>query len=92
MAGRHLSFQEICSEFEKIRFADESRECIYPYPLFAAAEGAGQKTAQDVWGVQPKPLNKRVGYREFIQRREERRARQAAANQAVPHASSESPQ
>src|SRR3546814_14051300 len=34
-----LSLQQICSEFEKIRFADESLECIYPYPLFASSEG-----------------------------------------------------
>src|SRR3989338_6747719 len=73
-----LSLQEICTEFEKVRFADESRECIYPYPLFAPAEGAGQKTAQDAWGVQPKPLYKAIGYRKLIKRRDERRASQAA--------------
>jgi hypothetical protein len=86
-----LSLQEICSEFEKIRFADESRECIYPYPLFAPAEGAGQKTAQDRWGVQPRPLYKRVEYREFIKRRDERLARQSAAKQATPQPSGKSP-
>ena len=74
-----LSLQEICSEFEKIRFADESRECIYPYPLFAPAEGAGQTTARDAWGIQPKPQYQAIGYRELIQRRDERRAEQAAA-------------
>ncbi len=73
-----LSLQEICSEFEKIRFSDDTRECIYPYPLFAPAEGAGQKTAQDIWGVQPKPQYKAIGYRELIKRRDERLARQAA--------------
>jgi hypothetical protein len=76
-----LSLQEICTEFERIRFADESRECIYPYPLFAPAEGAGQKTAQDVWGVQPRPLYKAIEYRELVRRKEERLAREAAASQ-----------
>ena len=75
-----LSLQEICSEFEKIRFSDESRECIYPYPLFAPAEGAGQTTARDIWGVQPKPQYSRIGYRELIKRHDERLARQAAQN------------
>jgi len=74
-----LSLQEICSEFEKIRFADESRECIYPYPLFEPSEGKGQKTAQDVWSSQPRPKYQRVEYRGLITRREERLARQAAA-------------
>lgn len=74
-----LSLQEICSEFERIRFADESRECIYPYPLFASVEGAGQTTARDVWGVQPKPLYKAIGYRELIERHNARLAKQAAS-------------
>jgi len=74
-----LSLQEICSELEKIRFADETRECIFPYPLFAPAEGAGQTTAQDRWGVQPKPLYKRLGYGDLIKSRNERLARQATA-------------
>jgi len=73
-----LSLQEICSEFEKIRFSDESRECLYPYPLFGPAEGAGQKTARDVWGVQPRPQYKRIEFRELIRRRDERLARRGA--------------
>lgn len=73
-----LSLQEICSEFEKIRFSDESRECIYPYPLFGPAEGAGQTTARDVWGVQPKPQYKRIEFRELIKRRDARLARRGA--------------
>lgn len=78
-----LSLQEICSEFEKHRFSDDTRECIYPYPLFAKAEGAGQKTAQDAWGVQPKPLYKKIEFRQMIQWRDERAARKAA-QPAVP--------
>ncbi len=78
-----LSLQEICSEFIKIQFADDTKECIYPYPLFGPPEGAGQTAArQDVWGVQPKPLYKRVEYRDFIRRRDERLARQAAEERA----------
>ena len=73
-----LSLQEICSEFEKIRFSDESRECIYPYPLFAPVEGAGQTTARDMWGIQPKPQYEAIGYRELIQRHNDRQAKQAA--------------
>ncbi|WP_206675595.1 hypothetical protein [Solimonas terrae] len=74
-----LSLQQICSEFEKIRFNDESRECKYPYPLFAPAEGAGQTTAQDTWGIQPRPLYQRVEFRGLIHRRDARLARLAAA-------------
>lgn len=81
-----LSLQQICSEFEKIRFNDDARECIYPYPLFGPAEGAGQKTAQDRWGVQPYPLYKRVEFRGLIKRREARLARQAAAADAAKKA------
>lgn len=73
-----LSLQEICTEFERHRFSDDTRECIYPYPLFAKAEGAGQTTSQDRWGVQPRPLYKTIGYRDFVRKRDERLARQAA--------------
>lgn len=79
-----LSLQEICSEFEKIRFSDESRECLYPYPLFGPAEGANQKTAQDVWGVQPLPKYRKIGFRDLITIRNERLARQAAAQRVEP--------
>lgn len=67
-----LSFQEICSELQKIRYSDDSRECIFPYPLFGPAEGAGQTTAQDDWGVQPHPRYKRIDYRELVEIRNER--------------------
>src|SRR5678816_1749658 len=79
-----LSFQDICSELQKVRFSDDTRECIYPYPLFGPAEGAGQTTAQDRWGVQPKPKWKRIGFRDLIRVRDERVARQAAARSAGP--------
>jgi hypothetical protein len=75
-----LSLQEICSELYKVRFSDDTRECLYPYPLFGPAEGAGQTTARDVWGVQPRPLYKRIGFRELVEIRDERLGRQAAAD------------
>lgn len=73
-----LTLQEICTEFERHRFSDESRECQFPYPVLAPAEGIGQKTSQDKWGVQPKPLYKAIAYREFVRRKEERLAREKA--------------
>ena len=76
-----LSLVEMCSELAKVRYSDDSRECIFPYPLFAPAEGAGQTTAQDRWGVQPRPQYKRIGFRDLVRIRDERRARQAAAKQ-----------
>ncbi|MBA54544.1 MAG: hypothetical protein CMK89_08830 [Pseudomonadales bacterium] len=79
-----LSLQEICTEFERIRFSDESRECIYPYPLFGPAEGAGQTTARDQWGIQPKPQYKAIGYRELIQRRNDRLAAQTTESGGEP--------
>ena len=74
-----LSLVEMCSELQKVRYSDESRECIFPYPLFGPAEAAGQKTAQDAWGVQPKPQYRRIGFRDLVKIRDERVARQAAA-------------
>jgi len=72
-----LSLQEICSEFLKIQFADDAKECQYPYPLFGPPEGRGQTEArQDIWGIQPQPLYPRVEFRDFVKRRDERLARQ----------------
>ena len=86
-----LSLVEVCSELQKVRYSDASRECIFPYPLFGPSEGAGQKTAQDTWGVQPTPNYRRIGFRDLIKIRDERRVRQAAAKQTVAQLSSESP-
>lgn len=77
-----LSIVEMCSELQKVRYSDESRECIFPYPLFGPAEGAGQQTAQDAWGVQPKPLYRRIGFRDLVKIRDERLARLTAAKNA----------
>ncbi len=76
-----LSLVDMCSELQKVRYSDETRECVFPYPLFAPAEGAGQKTAQDAWGVQPKPQYRRIGFRDLVTIHDERVARQAAAKQ-----------
>ena len=73
-----LSLVDICSEMQKVRYSDDTRVCIYPYPLFGPAEGAGQKTAQDAWGVQPKPLYKKIHFRELIKIHDARVARQTA--------------
>jgi hypothetical protein len=79
----------MCSELQKVRYSDDSRECVFPYPLFGPAEGAGQKTAQDDWGVQPKPQYKRIGFRELVKVHNERIAKtlkakaRAAEQQAV---------
>jgi hypothetical protein len=79
-----LSFLEICSELQKVRFSDDSRECIYPYPLFGPVEGAGQTTARDAWGIQPMPKWRRIGFRDLIQVRDERLARQGAGQSGLP--------
>jgi hypothetical protein len=79
-----LSFLEICSELQKVRFSDDTRECIYPYPLFGPAEGAGQTTARDVWGIQPDPKWKRIGFRDLIRIRDERLAQQGVGSAASP--------
>ena len=77
-----LSLVEMCSELQKVRYSDESRECVFPYPLFGPAEGAGQSTAQDLWGVQPKPQYRRIGFRDLVRIRDERLARQGATSLA----------
>ena len=48
-----LSLVEMCSELQKVRFSDDSRECIYPYPLFAPAEAAGQRRPRMLGAFNP---------------------------------------
>jgi hypothetical protein len=78
-----LSIVDICSELEKVRWSDDTRVCQYPYPLFGPSEAAGQTTAQDQWGIQPKPKYKRIGYRDLVKWHDERLAREAAAAKAA---------
>lgn len=81
-----LSMIEICSELQKVRYSDDSRECLVPHPLFAPAEGRGQTTAQDQWGIQPRPMYKRIGFRDLVRFRDDRLTRQAAAEAAAKKA------
>src|SRR5690606_2502933 len=79
-----LSLTEICSELMKVRYSDDTLECEHPAPINAPpfggqAEGAGQQTARDEWGVQPRPDYGRIGFRELVRIHEERIARQEAA-------------
>ncbi|CAM3137245.1 hypothetical protein MYCO108962_01445 [Mycobacterium colombiense] len=78
-----LSLTEICSELMKVRFSDDSLECRQPYPLGGppfggAPEAAGQHTARDDWGIQPKPRYARIGFRELVTIHDERIARQSS--------------
>jgi hypothetical protein len=81
-----LSMHQICDELQKVMYSDDSRQCQFPYPLAGPAEGAGQKTAQDIWGVQPEPHYPRLGFRELVRIHDERVARQSqgANGQAPP--------
>jgi hypothetical protein len=83
-----LSLTEICDEMMKVRWSDETAECDYPYPIQGPPfggkpEGAGRDTAEDEWGVQPKPQYDRIGFRELVRNKEEREARQAAQEQSA---------
>ncbi|BBY74259.1 hypothetical protein MPRF_11580 [Mycolicibacterium parafortuitum] len=76
-----LSLTEICSELLKVRYSDDTLECQQPYPIGGppfggAPEAAGQQTARDEWGIQPKPKYDSIGFRELIRIREDRLARQ----------------
>jgi hypothetical protein len=82
-----LSLTEICSELMKVRYSDDSLECQQPYPLSGppfggAPEAAGQQTARDAWGVQPKPEYDRIGFRELVRIHQERLSQQQPAASA----------
>lgn len=77
-----LSLTQICSELLKVRYSDDALECKFPYPPLGPPEGAeGKDTARDAWGIQPTPQYDRIGFRELVQRYEERQAREAAENE-----------
>jgi hypothetical protein len=70
-----LSLHEMCSELLKVRYSDDTLECQYPYPLFGPVEGQlAKRTAQDTWGPQPKPLYKKIGFRDLVKWHNERLA------------------
>ncbi len=78
-----LSIIEVCDELMKVRWSDDKAECLVPHPLYGANEGEGRTTgpnatAQDEWGIQPRPQYKRIGYRDLVRFRDERLAREAA--------------
>lgn len=85
-----LSLTEICSELMKVRFSDDALECQQPYPLGGppfggAPEAAGQRTAKDDWGIQPKPRYERIGFRELVRIHQERIAHQSAGHATPSH-------
>jgi hypothetical protein len=85
-----LSLTEICSELMKVRFSNDALECQQPYPLGGppfggAPEAAGQRTAKDDWGIQPKPRYERIGFRELVRIHQERIARQSAGPATANH-------
>ena len=78
-----LSVVQVCDELMKVRYSNDSAECQIPVPLFAPSEGVVFRgSAQDVWGIQPRPLYKRIGYRDLVKFRDERLVREAAARAA----------
>lgn len=95
-----LSFTEVCDELMKVRWSDDNATCLKPHPLYGANEGEGRTTgpnatAQDQWGIQPRPKYKRIGYRDLLKFRDERLAREAAAKatrEAAANATSGQPQ
>lgn len=79
-----LSMTEVCDELMKVRWTDDKAECLVPHPLYGANEGAGRTngpnaTAQDQWGIQPRPEYKRIGFRDLVRFRDERLVREAEA-------------
>lgn len=76
-----LSLTQICSELLKVRYSNDTLECLQPYPISGppfggAPEAAGQHTARDDWGIQPRPRYDRIGFRELVKIHDERVARQ----------------
>lgn len=86
-----LSVVEVCDEMMKVRYSSDSYKCKVPHPLFTPSEGAGQTTAKDLWGIQPRPQYKRIGYRDLVKFRDERLAREAAARAAYQEAQAVDP-
>jgi hypothetical protein len=70
-----LSVSEICDEMYKIVYADENRECEYPYPLFSyEPEPWSQTNKENKYGhvTPPAPNYDMPKFREVIERREQR--------------------
>jgi len=75
-----LSPAEVCDELQKVMYSDESRTCetadLNSPPLGGTGEAENQTTAEDIWKVQPTPLYPRVGFRELVENKREREARE----------------
>lgn len=79
-----LTVTEVCDELMKVRWSDDKAECLIPHPLYGRNEGEGRTngpkaTAQDEWGIQPRPQYKRIMFRDLVKFRDERLAREAQA-------------
>ncbi len=86
-----LGLKDICDEMYKIVYADEERECEYPYPLFRyEPEPWLQPNREHLFGhvTQPAPGYDMPRFREIIDRRRERLERNGAA---APKSNSEDP-
>ena len=79
-----LSITQVCDELMKVRWSDDNAECLVPHPLYGPNEGEGRtaSTAQDEWGIQPKPKYKRIGFRDLVRFRDERMTHEAAPGAA----------
>src|SRR3546814_4695290 len=78
---------EVCSEMMKVRYSDDRAECKVPMPLFSQSEGVEfRHSAKDEWGIQPRPLYKRIGFRDLVRFRDERLTRETAAKEAYAKA------
>ncbi len=86
-----LTLTEICHEMTKVRYSSDTMECKVPHPLLSASEAYGQTTAKDIWGIQPRPQYKKIGFRDLVKFRDERLAREAAAAQIREQVKSASP-
>src|SRR3546814_12897287 len=71
----------------KVRYSDDRAECKVPMPLFSQSEGVEfRHSAKDEWGIQPRPLYKRIGFRDLVRFRDERLTRETAAKEAYAKA------
>jgi hypothetical protein len=85
-----LSPAEVCDELQKVMYSDDTRTCetadLNSPPLGGTGEAELQTTAQDKWGVQPTPLYPRVGFRELVENKQKRGAREKAKCKAEAEA------
>ncbi len=80
-----LSLTEVCNEMHKIAYADESRECLFPYPLFGEPEPWQSTSHTEAFGPSTPSAPGWVlpGFRGAIELKKQREARQAAAKNSA---------